>query len=87
MYAKDDLCLMKKDIVLIKFGNKIRQLRNDQPLNIKVEYYYILNSWFNSPNNKVVFDYVESVGCKYFIENRLKNLVCSQLSFHLKING
>lgn len=40
-----------------------------KPLNIKVHYYYVLSSWFNSPKNKDVFAYIESVGCKYFIEN------------------
>lgn len=38
------------------------------PLNIKVEYYYVLNDWFDKPQYKDVFDYIESVGCKYFIE-------------------
>lgn len=38
------------------------------PLKIKVEFYYVLNSWFDKPDNKDVFDYIKSVGCKYFIE-------------------
>ena len=38
-----------------------------KPLNIKVEYYYVLNDWFDKPQYKDVFDYIESVGCKYFI--------------------
>ncbi len=38
------------------------------PLGIKVEYYYVLNDWFDNPCNKDVFDYIISVGCKYFIE-------------------
>ena len=39
------------------------------PLNINVEYYYVLNDWFDNPKNKDVFEYIESVGCKYFIED------------------
>ncbi|MBS1535194.1 MAG: hypothetical protein JST78_08960 [Bacteroidetes bacterium] len=38
------------------------------PLNIKVEYYYVLNDWFDKPEYRDVFDYINSVGCKYFIE-------------------
>jgi hypothetical protein len=38
------------------------------PLDIKVEYYYVLNDWFDKPEYKDVFHYIESVGCKYFIE-------------------
>jgi len=37
------------------------------PLNIKVEYYYVLNEWFDKPQYRDVFDYIQSVGCKYFI--------------------
>ena len=39
-----------------------------KPLNIKVEYYYVLNDWFRKPAYEDVFEYIESVGCKYFIE-------------------
>lgn len=39
-----------------------------EPINIKVEYYYVLNDWFDKPEYRDVFDYIESVGCKYFIE-------------------
>ena len=38
------------------------------PLNIKVEYYYVLNDWFDKPEYDDVFEYIQSVGCKYFIE-------------------
>ncbi len=38
------------------------------PLNINVEYYYVLNNWFDKPEYRDVFEYIESVGCKYFIE-------------------
>jgi hypothetical protein len=39
-----------------------------EPLGITVEYYYVLNNWFNKAEYKDVFEYIESVGCKYFIE-------------------
>lgn len=36
------------------------------PLNIDVEYIYILNDWFRSPSYKDTLDYVISVGCQYY---------------------
>ncbi|MCL5006919.1 MAG: hypothetical protein M1153_02140 [Patescibacteria group bacterium] len=36
------------------------------PLNIEVEYIYILNDWFKKPEYKDVLDYVISVGCQYY---------------------
>ena len=36
-------------------------------LNLNVEYFYVLNEWFNQTKFQDVFDYIESVGCKYFI--------------------
>jgi len=36
------------------------------PLNIEVEYIYILNDWFRKPEYKDVLDYVISVGCQYY---------------------
>lgn len=38
------------------------------PIGIEIEFYYVLNKWFDDPRNQDVFDYIESVGCKYFIE-------------------
>lgn len=39
------------------------------PLGIGVEYYYVLNSsWFNHPSYRDVFEYIESVGCRYFFD-------------------
>ena len=38
------------------------------PIGISVEFYYVLNSWFEQPSNRDVFEYIQSVGCKYFIE-------------------
>ena len=36
------------------------------PLNIEVEYMYILNDWFKNPAYKDTLDYVISVGCQYY---------------------
>jgi hypothetical protein len=38
------------------------------PLGINVEYYYLLNNFFNKECYKDVFEYIESVGCRYFFE-------------------
>ncbi len=35
------------------------------PLNLKVEYLYVLNDWFKKPGYKDVLDYIISVGCHY----------------------
>ena len=40
-----------------------------KPLNVEVHFYYVLNDWFDKPENKDVFQYIEQVGCKYFIEH------------------
>lgn len=37
------------------------------PRNIKVEYIYLLNDWFEHPMYKDVFSYIKSVGCDYYI--------------------
>ncbi|HOM77864.1 MAG TPA: hypothetical protein PLT50_01515 [bacterium] len=36
------------------------------PLNIDVEYIYILNEWFRKPEYKDVLDYIISVDCQYY---------------------
>jgi len=36
------------------------------PLNIEVEYIYILSDWFKNPRYKDVLDYIHSVGCDYY---------------------
>ncbi|MFZ5946361.1 MAG: hypothetical protein ACOYU5_00175 [Stygiobacter sp.] len=36
-----------------------------KPLNLKVEYVYVLNDWFKKPIYKDVLDYIESVNCHY----------------------
>lgn len=36
------------------------------PLNIEVEYIYILSDWFRKPAYKDVLDYIISVGCQYY---------------------
>lgn len=46
------------------------------PLDIEVEYIYLLNDWFNKPMYADVFEYIKSVGCDYYINeiplNKLK---------------
>jgi len=36
------------------------------PLNIEVEYIYILSDWFKKSEYKDVLDYIISVGCQYY---------------------
>ncbi|MGB9663442.1 MAG: hypothetical protein ACPL25_00790 [Ignavibacteria bacterium] len=36
-----------------------------KPLNLKVEYVYILSEWFKKPKYKDVLDYIESMNCHY----------------------
>jgi hypothetical protein len=38
------------------------------PLNIEVQYIYILSDWFNKPEYKDVRDYIISVGCQYYFK-------------------
>lgn len=38
------------------------------PLNIEVEYIYILSDWFRNPAYKDVLDYIISVGCQYYFK-------------------
>jgi len=38
------------------------------PLNIEVEYIYILSDWFRHPSYKDVCDYIISVGCQYYFK-------------------
>ena len=38
------------------------------PLNIEVEYIYILNDWFRNPVYKDTLDYVISMGCHYYFQ-------------------
>ncbi len=38
------------------------------PLNIEVEYIYILSDWFRNPTYKDVLDYIISVGCQYYFK-------------------
>ncbi len=38
------------------------------PLGIQVEFYYVLNDWFNQTCYNDVFEYIRSVGCDYFFE-------------------
>ncbi len=38
------------------------------PLNIEVQYIYILSDWFKKEEYKDVLDYVISVGCQYYFQ-------------------
>jgi hypothetical protein len=38
------------------------------PLNIEVEYMYVLSEWFRKGEYKDVLDYIISVGCQYYFE-------------------
>lgn len=38
------------------------------PLNIEVQYVYILDDWFRNPKYKDVLDYIISVGCQYYFQ-------------------
>lgn len=38
------------------------------PLNIEVQYAYILDDWFRNPKYKDVLDYIISVGCQYYFQ-------------------
>jgi hypothetical protein len=38
------------------------------PLNIEVEYMYVLSDWFRQPCYKDTLDYVISVGCQYYFQ-------------------
>lgn len=37
-------------------------------LNYRIEYYYILDSWFKAPRYKDVLDYIISVNCRYYFD-------------------
>ena len=38
------------------------------PLNIEVQYIYILDDWVRNPKYKDVLDYIISVGCQYYFQ-------------------
>jgi len=38
------------------------------PIGIEVQFYYVLNDWFQQDCYRDVFDYIRSVGCDYFFE-------------------
>lgn len=38
------------------------------PINIEVQYVYVLDEWFKKPKYKDVLDYVISVGCQYYFQ-------------------
>ena len=35
-------------------------------VNLKVEYIYVFNSWFEQEQYRDVHDYIKSVGCHYY---------------------
>lgn len=37
-----------------------------KPLEIEVEYFYVLNDYFDQPQYRDVFEYILSAGCKFF---------------------
>ena len=37
-----------------------------KPLEIEVEYFYVLNDYFDQPQYRDVFEYIVSAGCKFF---------------------
>jgi hypothetical protein len=46
-----------------------------EPLDVTVEYIYVLNDWFLKPEYRDVLNYIQSVGCKhYFNELPLSEL-------------
>lgn len=38
------------------------------PLELRVEFYYLLNDWFKDPSYRDVLKYIEDVGCRYFFK-------------------
>ena len=40
-----------------------------QPLDLKVEYLYVLNDWFGDKRYKDTINYIDSVDCKYYFED------------------
>jgi hypothetical protein len=48
---------------------KKQYIRLLSTLNMEVEYWYILNDWFRQDCYKDVFNYIESVGCRYFFND------------------
>lgn len=38
------------------------------PINIEVQYIFILDEWFKKPKYKDVLDYIISVGCQYYFQ-------------------
>jgi hypothetical protein len=37
-----------------------------RPLGLSVQFYFVLNSWFQKAEYRDVFEYIESVDCRYF---------------------
>lgn len=47
---------------------KKQYLKLFSTLNYRVEYYYVLDRWFEQPAYKDVLDYIISVGCRYYFQ-------------------
>jgi len=45
---------------------KKQYLKLMAPLNIEVEYIYVLSDWFKKPEYKDTLNYIHSVGCHYY---------------------
>ncbi len=45
------------------------------PVNIDVEYIYVLNDWFQKPEYNDVLDYVKQVGCHYYFNEIPLNVI------------
>ena len=50
------------------FDNKKIYQKLLNSLDYEVNYYYLLNDWFTKSEYIDVFEYIDSVGCKKFIE-------------------
>jgi hypothetical protein len=64
----DEAILILKDNTLFQTCDfkKKKYLKLLAGTNIKIEFAYVLNDWFNQKRNKDTFDYIKSVGCNYF---------------------
>ena len=49
--------------------------------NIKVEYIYVLNSYFSDSKYKDVLDYIKSVKCYYYFEDQIGILIDNIIKF------
>ncbi len=57
--------ILKRELQTCDFKKK-QYKKLMAPLNIEVEFIYILSDWFKQPKYKDVLDYIISVGCQYY---------------------